>query len=281
MQKNKMQKDRIKRYLEKIELGEERLSLVNQLLDWRSEIEKLACFKAYQEVVEIIFDLTSMLLKDLGKVVEDDYSNLSKLLSLRIFSQKEIEQMKEANRLRNWMVHRYNKLEETEIKEMLPGISSFLARFLQKFKNEIKRKIKYGKEGKNKSIQDKSIQKILLQLRKDFSFLKPKVDRGEIHVLLYGSYAKGIQTKQSDVDVCIVAPKYKTPKQRAKLIKQIWRKLEKPYDVRIFETFPLYLKIDIINSHKVVYSKNYPELTYYFYFYRKLWQDQAICRLKE
>jgi len=146
MQKNKMQKDRIKRYLEKIELGEERLSLVNQLLDWRSEIEKLACFKAYQEVVEIIFDLASMLLKDLGKVVEDDYSNLSKLLSLRIFSQKEIEQMKEANRLRNWMVHRYNQLEETEIKEMLPGILSFLARFLQKFKNEIKRKIKHGEK---------------------------------------------------------------------------------------------------------------------------------------
>jgi predicted nucleotidyltransferase len=137
------------------------------------------------------------------------------------------------------------------------------------------------KKEKNKSIQDKSIQKILLQLRKDFSFLKPKVDKGEIHVLLYGSYARGTQTKQSDIDICIVAPKYKTPKQRAKLIKQIWRKLEKPYDVRIFETFPLYLKIDIINNHKVVYSKNYPELTYYFYFYRKLWQDQAISRLKE
>lgn len=34
-------------------------------------------------------------------------------------------------------------------------------------------------------------------------------------------------------------------------------------------------------KEKVIYAKSLPELYEYFYFYRKLWQGQAIMRTKE
>ena len=44
---------------------------------------------------------------------------------------------------------------------------------------------------------------------------------------------------------------------------------------------PLYLKIEVINNHKIIFAKNVPELFYYFYFLRKLWKDQAIVRMED
>jgi predicted nucleotidyltransferase len=59
-------------------------------------------------------------------------------------------------------------------------------------------------------------------------------------ILLYGSVAKGEDTLQSDIDICIVSPSYKDKKS---LLNEIYRKLDvfsKKYDVRFFEELPLY-----------------------------------------
>lgn len=120
--------------------------------------------------------------------------------------------------------------------------------------------------------------KLINQIKKDFGFLKSKIRRNEIDsVLLYGSYAKNEQTKRSDIDICVVAPKVKDVKKQAKLIGTIWQNINaNKYDVRQFEALPLYIKIDIIKNHKVIFSKDIPELSYYFYFFRKLWMDQSV-----
>ncbi len=115
----------------------------------------------------------------------------------------------------------------------------------------------------------------LKTLRKYFGFLEK--EKGVHSVLIFGSHAKNLQTERSDVDICIVAPKCKTVKDQANLLRRIWRKINaEHYDVRLFEELPLYIKIDVIKNHRIVSTRNLPELYYYFYLFRKLWQDQSI-----
>jgi len=97
-------------------------------------------------------------------------------------------------------------------------------------------------------------------LGKDFDFLK---DREEVKaVLLYGSYARNEQNIRSDIDICVVAPKLKTPKEFASLLGEIWRNIDaNKYDVRIFEELPLYLKMEVIKNHKIIFSTNPYELS--------------------
>lgn len=127
----------------------------------------------------------------------------------------------------------------------------------------------------------KKLKNLIVKVAKNLEFLKAKIKKGEIQsVLLYGSYVSGEETARSDIDVCVVAPKYKTIKHKAALLRYIWQNLKKPYDVRLFEELPLYIKMGIINNHKVIYARDISELSHYFYFYRKLWQDQAIHRIE-
>jgi predicted nucleotidyltransferase len=38
---------------------------------------------------------------------------------------------------------------------------------------------------------------------------------------------------------------------------------------------PLYIQIQIIQNHEVIYAKDIYEMYEYFYYFRKLWEDQA------
>ena len=111
-------------------------------------------------------------------------------------------------------------------------------------------------------------------IKKDFSFLFEREDI--LAILLYGSAAKGDETPRSDLDICIVLPSRKYMKD---ILNQIYAKLDvftKKYDVRFFEELPLYIQINIIESNKIIYSKDIYELYEYFYFIRKLWEDQMM-----
>src|SRR5574341_1761452 len=111
-------------------------------------------------------------------------------------------------------------------------------------------------------------------IKKDFSFLFPRDDI--LAILLYGSAAKGDETLRSDIDICIVLPSRKNMKD---ILNEVFRKLDiltKKYDVRFFEELPLYIQINIIESNKIIYSKDVYELYEYFYFTRKLWNDQMM-----
>jgi len=123
MKKNyniKMDKERIKRYKEK----QEKLSeYLKYLKDWTQDLEvedfnktnikeQFSIYHAFQIVVEIITDLSAMVVKDLKKIPKDDYSNLETLAKEKIITKELSSYIKEANGLRNRIVHDYNNIDD-------------------------------------------------------------------------------------------------------------------------------------------------------------------------
>nr|MDO8080915.1 nucleotidyltransferase domain-containing protein [Candidatus Freyarchaeota archaeon] len=106
------------------------------------------------------------------------------------------------------------------------------------------------------------------KLKRDFAVLTER--RDVLAVLLYGSQASGDSTPRSDVDICIVAPEA----DRDSLFRTILRYFREPFDVKIFESLPMYLKIQVIKNHVVIHARDILDLYEYFYTYRKLWKDQ-------
>lgn len=106
------------------------------------------------------------------------------------------------------------------------------------------------------------------KIKRDFAVLTER--RDVLAVLLYGSQASGDSTPRSDVDICIVAPEA----DRDSLFRTILKYFREPYDVKIFESLPMYLKIQVIKNHVLIYVRDILDLYEYFYTYRRLWKDQ-------
>jgi hypothetical protein len=108
------------------------------------------------------------------------------------------------------------------------------------------------------------------EIKKDFANILNKVSA----LLVWGSCARKTRDKKSDIDICVVAgecdPNYLYYETLA-----IEGKNPK-YDIKIFELLPLWLKIELIKKHEIVYAKDKLALYEYFYFYRKLWAGQEI-----
>ena len=119
-----MDKKRVSRYKEKLSLIEKRKNNISTWIDHRDEKSVLAIYKAYQEMIEALTDIFAMMLKELDEVVEDDYSNIDRLREKGILSDKQDAIMKEANGLRNRLVHEYNGLERKIALSSLKRINS-------------------------------------------------------------------------------------------------------------------------------------------------------------
>ena len=136
MSKNKISEEmRRKRYLEKSELAEKRISEIEEWIEGDDEKTKLACYKAFQEIVEVLFDLVAMKIKDSDKNVEDDYKNTERLIDMKIIDKKNAEILNEANGLRNRIVHKYNNLDDALAKEsiieLMPNLKKILNALIQ------------------------------------------------------------------------------------------------------------------------------------------------------
>ncbi|MCW3134366.1 MAG: nucleotidyltransferase domain-containing protein [Methanophagales archaeon] len=109
----------------------------------------------------------------------------------------------------------------------------------------------------------------------DFAFLEK--DKEVLAVLLFGSGAQDKLNNRSDRDFCIVAPKVRNIAGMRSLLKKVYVNLDvvrKRYDVWLFEELPLYMKLQVIENHKIVFCRDLPTLYEYFYFYRKIGADQ-------
>ncbi|MHA1596026.1 MAG: nucleotidyltransferase domain-containing protein [Candidatus Asgardarchaeia archaeon] len=116
-------------------------------------------------------------------------------------------------------------------------------------------------------------RKTVEKIKKDLKFIE-RIQ--EIHsVLLFGSYIKGDENERSDIDICLVIPHVKE-KEINMILGLVFSKLSKKedYDISIFETLPLFMKAEVIENHVVLFSRDVLELYEYFYFYRKIWNDQ-------
>ena len=129
-------------------------------------------------------------------------------------------------------------------------------------------------------------KKAYKKIKEDFSWAKQ--DKQVLSVLLFGSVADGKEHRRSDVDIAVVVPvlsnfyydcKKLTHKSvdSSDVLRKVFREVNTVagnYDVHIFEELPLYIQIDIINNHEIVYTADKLSMFEYFYHYRKLWDDQ-------
>ena len=116
-----MNEERIQRYKEKEEYFGK---LIGKLKEWTKDLnekdfinnlslrEQFSIYHAYQIILEIITDLTAMVIKDLKIIPKDDYINIDVLAEKEIISKDLSYNLKQANGLRNRIVHNYNSLDE-------------------------------------------------------------------------------------------------------------------------------------------------------------------------
>lgn len=100
-----------------------------------------------------------------------------------------------------------------------------------------------------------------------------KDDLKDIHrfpVIAYGGYVK--DTSARDIDIAVIT-KSRNRDENMHLWYDLIGKFPPRYDIKIFELMPLTIKISIINNYKLIFG-NGLDISEYFYFYRKLWDDQ-------
>ncbi len=112
---------RKERYLEKLEAFEEEMDFIGSHSICDAVTER-ALLHSLQICVEVSLDIVSMLVKDMGMVVEDDYTNIEKLAKEGIIGTEEMKTLKEYNGLRNSIIHRYNNLDMGLVETGLEGI---------------------------------------------------------------------------------------------------------------------------------------------------------------
>ena len=111
-------------------------------------------------------------------------------------------------------------------------------------------------------------EEVKRRVKKDFEPLLDDV----LGILLYGSLAAGVDSERSDIDISIVAPVIDDKIGFSRRILSSVR--DARYDVRVFELMPLYLRAEVIEGGEVIYTKNIFKLYEYFYYFRKIWDDQ-------
>jgi uncharacterized protein YutE (UPF0331/DUF86 family) len=122
------------RYLQKLNELKDRIDFIEARLTWKEEflsnrVLRKAIYKEFQECVEIVFDLVSMIARDEGFFSEDDYTNLERIKEKIGIDEKTALLLKKAKGLRNVLVHEYDgiidELAFDSMKNFLPAIKKF------------------------------------------------------------------------------------------------------------------------------------------------------------
>jgi uncharacterized protein YutE (UPF0331/DUF86 family) len=132
---------RLKRYADKMELISKRIT---ELGEWKADFledEKtmLASYKAFQEVVEASMDIVAMMAKDSGSVPKDDYTNIETIERKNILERKICDKLREANGLRNRVVHHYNGLSAARATESVERLLPVIEEFVEAVKKWLQR----------------------------------------------------------------------------------------------------------------------------------------------
>ncbi len=107
---------RRKRYLEKLEWVEKEVNfLAEHSMD--DEVSRRAVLYSILTAVEAVMDIVATLVKDSGLVVEDDYTNISKLVGEGVIGEEEGDVLRKFNDLRNAVAHHYNHLDLKRVEE--------------------------------------------------------------------------------------------------------------------------------------------------------------------
>ncbi|MCX9082385.1 MAG: DUF86 domain-containing protein [Candidatus Methanoperedens sp.] len=109
------------RYLTKVErfIKEEEFIMTHTL---ENEVTERALLYSLQVSVEISMDIIAMKIRDMGLKVDDDATNIEKITGKGIISQEEAAFLREMNGVRNFVVHRYDRLDMNMVKEAISRI---------------------------------------------------------------------------------------------------------------------------------------------------------------
>ena len=143
-----MEEERIKRYNDKLEYLNQTIKNLNdwtENLDSKEFIESLelqkqyGIYHAFQIGIEIITDLISMIVKDVKLIPKDDYSNINIIKNKKIVNSDLAAKLREANGLRNRIVHDYNGLDNELAYNRLTNLLKYFQEFKVKTKEWLKK----------------------------------------------------------------------------------------------------------------------------------------------
>ncbi|MDI6917911.1 MAG: DUF86 domain-containing protein [Thermoplasmatales archaeon] len=112
------------RYLKKLEIFEKETEFIksHKISD---DVTERAMLYSLQICIESAMDIAAMKTKDSGMIVEDDYSNIEKLIENKIIRSEDGDLLKKFNGIRNAIAHKYDKLDMDIIEEALRKIDEF------------------------------------------------------------------------------------------------------------------------------------------------------------
>ncbi len=128
---------REERYREKIEYIIEALSEIPP--NPEKPIEISGTFYNLLTAIESAMDISAMLVKDFGKRVEDDYGNIETLQEIGIIDEKLAEKLKMCNGLRNWLVHRYNRVDRQLVLNSVEEVKEILIEFIKRVEDVLEK----------------------------------------------------------------------------------------------------------------------------------------------
>ena len=132
------------RYFEKVEMFETEIQFI-KTHTMTDDVLKRALSYSLQVCIDTVIDCIAMMTKDLGLVVEDDYTNIEKLENEKAFSKTEAILIRKFIGLRNAILHKYNHLDLTLIEEGLKQIEN-LYELLVKTVDFIEKKLNFHDE---------------------------------------------------------------------------------------------------------------------------------------
>jgi len=150
---NTMDASRLERYHEKLSNLKKYYSLLKKWLDSADlddltrddNIERIfAVYHSFQLAIEVIIDISAMIVKDLGFDPADNYENFQALQRENIISAQLQSNLRDMNGLRNRIVHDYNGIvDETAWASIKKNFSS-----IPKFQEAIQKWLQSMSSGK-------------------------------------------------------------------------------------------------------------------------------------
>ena len=89
-------------------------------------------------------------------------------------------------------------------------------------------------------------------------------------IVIFGSLVKSQDHHQSDIDVCVIAPEG----DPFEIFHKILKYNQTPYDIKLFHNLPVHVGIEVINHHLLIYERKEFEVSEFFYFKRRMYEDE-------
>ncbi|KAA0002883.1 MAG: DUF86 domain-containing protein [Thermoplasmata archaeon] len=131
------------RIMEKMEILIDRIEFINENISdemVENRILKKALYKEFQEAIEAMTDICALIRRGLNSSAKDDYTNIDFLVEKKVIGSKTGKKMKEANGLRNRLIHEYDGLNDMlayeSMKELVNHLKSFSQEVLKWMKKE-------------------------------------------------------------------------------------------------------------------------------------------------